>query len=116
MPADEIAGARVYWSLPLDGSPAGRLHDDTLRTIAAGTLPRCPHPGQLSFWYLPAASLTCSECTGELLEAADRDRPDCQSCGAPATALATWVAGSIPCIGPLCEPCQRAGLIPVVPN
>jgi hypothetical protein len=116
MPADELAGARVYWSLPLDGSPAGRLHDASMRTIAAGTLPSCPHPDQLFFWYLPAGLLTCAECTSDLLEAADRDQPGCHSCGGPATALATWVAGGIPCIGPLCEPCQRAGLVPLIPN
>jgi hypothetical protein len=116
MPADELAGARVYWSLPLDGSPAGRLRDASARTIAAGTLPSCPHPDQLFFWYLPAGLLTCAECTSDLLETADRDQPDCHSCGAPATALATWVARGIPCIGPLCEPCQHAGLIPLIPN
>jgi hypothetical protein len=116
VPANELAGARVYWSHPLAGSPAGRLQDASVRTLAAGALPRCPHPDQLAFWYLPAGTLTCGDCTGELLDAVDRVPPDCHSCGAPATALATWVAGGIPCIGPLCEPCQRAGLVPLVPN
>ena len=39
-------------------SPAGRLQDAAARILAAGTLPRCPHPDQPPRWYLPAGSLT----------------------------------------------------------
>ena len=116
MPADDAAGVRAYQGLPLAGSPAGRLQDASARILAAGTLPRCPHPDRPPLWYLPAGSLTCGPCTGALLEAADRGRARCHLCGAPATAAAAWVTGGVPCIGPLCDRCHGTGLVPLTPN
>jgi hypothetical protein len=116
VPADDLSAARAYQGHPLAGSPAGRLRDAAARVIAAGTLPRCPHPDQPALWYLPAGSLTCGACTGALLEAADRTQPGCHICGAPATAIAAWVVRDAPCIGPLCDGCHGTGLVPVTPN
>lgn len=116
MPADDLTRVRVYRGHPLPGSPAGQLRDVSAQIIAAGTLPRCPHPDQPAFCYLPAALLSCGECTYALLAAADLGQPGCQHCGAPATATMFWVVGDIPCFGPLCQPCQDIGLVPVTPN
>gem|GEM_PF-6787825 len=66
---DELSGARVFQGRPLTGSPAGRLQDAAAEILAAGTLPRCPHPDQPPLWYLPAGSLTCGDCTGALMRA-----------------------------------------------
>ena len=66
---DELSGARVFRGWPLTGSPAGRLQDAAAEILAAGTLPRCPHPDQPPLWYLPAGSLTCGDCTGALMRA-----------------------------------------------
>lgn len=116
MPADDLSGLRAYHGQPLAGSPAGRLQDTAARILAAGTLPRCPHLDRPPLWYLPAGSLTCGPCTDAVLSAADRGQARCQSCGALATATAAWVTGGVPCIGPLCEPCHRTGLVPLTPN
>ena len=59
MLADGAASMRACQGHPLAGSPAGRLHDATARILAAGTLPRCPHPDPPPLWYLPAGSHTC---------------------------------------------------------
>ena len=58
---DDLSGARFYQGRPLTGSPAGRLQDGAAQILAAGTLPRCPHPDQPPLWYLPAGSLTCCD-------------------------------------------------------
>jgi hypothetical protein len=80
---DDVSGARVYQGRPLSGSPAGRLQHAAAEILAAGTLPRCPHPDQPPLWYLPARSLTCGDCTGALLRAADAKPARCQICTAP---------------------------------
>ncbi len=116
MLADDAAGMRAYQGHPLAGSPAGRLQDAAARILAAGTLPRCPDPDRPPLWYLPAGSLTCSPCTSELLDEADRGQAWCYLCGAPAAAAAARVTGGVPCIGPLCGTCHRTGLVPLAPN
>ena len=113
---EDLSGARAYQGWPLTGYPAGRLQDAAAEILAAGTLPRCPHPDQPPLWYLPAGSLTCGACTGALLQAADASPVRCQICTAPATALAAWVAGDVPCFSHLCEECHSIGLLPVMPN
>jgi hypothetical protein len=114
--ADDPSGARVHQGRPLAGSPAGRLQDAAAQILAAGSLPRCPHPDQPAWWYLPAGVLTCGDCTGTLLRAADSQPARCQICTAPATAMAAWVNGDVPCFSHLCEECHSIGLVPVVPN
>jgi hypothetical protein len=114
--AEDLSGARAYQGRPLPGSPAGRLQDAAAEILAAGTLPRCPHPDQPPLWYLPAGSLTCGPCTGALLLAADANPARCQICTAPATAIAAWVLGDVPCFSHLCEECRSIGFLPVVPN
>jgi len=116
VPTGDLSGARAFQGHPLAGSPAGRLRDAAARIIAAGTLPRCPHPDQPALWYLPAGWLTCVPCTTGLLEAAGSQQAGCHLCGAPATAVAAWVVGDIPCIGPLCDQCHSTGLVPLTPN
>ena len=61
MLADD-AGMRAYQGHPLAGSPAGRFQDAAARILAAGTLPRCPHPDRPPLWYLPAGSLPRDAC------------------------------------------------------
>ena len=58
MLADDAVGVRAYQGHPLAGSPAGRLQEAAARILAAGTLPRCPHPDRPPLWYLPAGSLS----------------------------------------------------------
>ena len=88
--------------------PGREAPDDArLEILAAGTLPRCPHPDQPPLWYLPAGSLTCGDCTGALLWAADAKPACCQICAGRATAIAAWVIGDVPCFSHLCEECQQ---------
>jgi len=112
--ADDASGARGYQSYPLTGSPARRLHDDAARQLRHGRVPRCPHPERPAFWYLPAGTLACAPCAGELLGADSGTA--CQACGEPASAVAGWVIGDVPCIAGLCERCQSSGLVPIIPN
>jgi hypothetical protein len=115
MPAPgHAAGGHAYQGLPLAGSPAARLADDAARTLAAGLLPRCPHPDQPAFWYLPAGMLACAPCANRL--AASTGRVACHSCGAPASAVAAWVSGDVPCVAGLCGRCRATGLVAVTPN
>jgi hypothetical protein len=86
--ADDHSGVRVHQGRPLTGSPAGRLQYAAAQILAAGTLPRCPHPDQPPWWYLPAGALTRGDCTAALLRAADFKPARGQICSAPATALA----------------------------
>lgn len=113
---DDLAVARAFRGRPLNGSPAGRLQDAAAEILAAGTLPRCPHPDQLPLWYLPAGSLTCYYCTAILLGAADAKPACCQICRGPATAMAAWMIGDVPCFSHLCEECHSIGFVPVMPN
>ena len=101
---------------PADRLPRRRLQDAAAEILAAGTLPRCPHPDQPPRWYLPAGSLTCCDCTGVLLRAADARPARCQICTALAMAAAAWVAGDVPCWSHHCEVCHGIGFVPVVPN
>src|SRR4051794_29543263 len=110
MLADDPSGVRAYQGHPLPGSPASRLQEDAARRLRAGTVRRCPHPDQPAFWCLDAGLLTCLPCTREYLQAA-REPSACQVCGGPASAMAAWVAGDVPCLAALCEPCRRAGLV-----
>ncbi len=66
MLADDAASVLAYQGHPLAGSPAGGLQDAAARILAAGTLPRCPHPGRPPHWYLPAGSLICGPCTNRV--------------------------------------------------
>jgi hypothetical protein len=116
VPADDLTGVRAYQGHPLAGSPAGRLQDAAAQVLAAGNLPRCPHPDQPPWWYLPAGALTCGDCTRALLEAADDSRPGCHICGTPATAVAAWMLGDVPCLGHLCDECHGTGLVPLTFN
>lgn len=111
----ESPGARAYQSFPLTGSPAWLLQDDTTRLLSQGTVRRCPHPDEPAFWFLAAGTLACAPCMGELLEAASASEA-CQACGAPASAVAAWMVGDIPCIAGLCDRCQDTGLVPLGPN
>ena len=104
-----------YRGLPLAGSPAGRLQDHTTRMLAGGTLPRCPHPDEPAFWYLPAGVLTCAPCMGQFIAAAGEPAA-CHVCGGPSAAIAAWVAGGVPCLADLCQQCHANGLVPLVPN
>jgi hypothetical protein len=116
MPSDGAA-SRGYQGLPLSGSPAARLLDDTARLLASGRVPRCPHPGEPAFWYLPAGILACAPCLGELAAGAGHGpAPACQACAAPAAAVAAWVTAGVPCLAALCEACHTTGLVPVTPN
>jgi hypothetical protein len=92
---EDLSGARAYQGRPLAGSPAGRLQKAAAEILAAGTLPRCPHPDQPPLWYLPAGLLTCGACTGALLQAADAKPVRCQIRTAPATALTPYRPGSV---------------------
>jgi len=112
--AGDSSGARAYESYPLTGSPARRLMDDVARLLREGAVARCPHPGEQAFWYLPARMLACAPCVGELAGGAAGTA--CEACGAPATAVAAWVAGDVPCIAGLCGRCHEIGLVPVAPN
>lgn len=112
---NEPARTRVYQSYPLAGSPVGRLHDDTARMLASGLLPRCPHPDQPALWYLPARMITCVACADEFM--GDLGTASvCAVCGEPASSVAAWVTGGIPCIAALCEPCQKGGMVPLASN
>jgi hypothetical protein len=51
-----------------------------------------------------------------LLRAAEATTARCQICTAPATAVAAWVAGDVPCFSHLCEECHGIGFVPVMPN
>jgi hypothetical protein len=113
---DGLPVARGYRSLPLPGSPAAQLRDDTAGLLASGLLPRCPHPGRPAFWFLPTGTLACAPCAGQLLAAAGGQADRCQACGGPATAVAAWVIGDVPCVGTLCVPCSTTGLVPEAPN
>ncbi|HCU97259.1 MAG TPA: hypothetical protein DHU96_32945 [Actinobacteria bacterium] len=112
---DEHFGVHGYRSFPLTGSPAGRLQDDSARILAAGLLPHCPHPDQPAFWYLPAGVLACAPCTDQFIETSG-ESADCHACGGPASAVAAWVTGGVPCIAGLCEQCRGTGLVPLAPN
>ena len=114
MLAGDASAARAYQSYPLPGSPARRLHDDAARLLRRGLVPRCPHPEQPAFWYLPAGTLACAPCIGELLGVGSGTA--CQACGDPASATAVWVIGDVPCITGLCERCHTSGLVPLIPN
>lgn len=113
---NEAADVRGYQSHPLTGSPIGRLRDDTARMLVSGLLPRCPHPGQPVFWYLPATVLTCVACTDELIEDMSTAATACHICGGPASAVAAWVSEGVPCIAGLCEQCHTDGLVPLAAN
>ena len=113
---DHLTVARAFRGRPLNGSPAGRLQDAAAEILAAGTLPRCPHPDQPPLWYLPAGSLTCCDCTGACCGRPTRRPPAARSAESPATAMAAWVIGDVPCFSHLCEECHSIGLLPVVPN
>ena len=116
MLAGSSSGAHGYQSYPLTGSPARRLLDETARLLGSGTVPRCPHPGEPAFWFLPAGLLACGPCAGELLDAAAGAEQSCHACGAPAGAVAAWVVGDVPCVAALCEACHSTGLVPILPN
>lgn len=116
MLAGDSSGAWAYESYPLTGSPARRLVDDAARLLRHGAVARCPHPQQPAFWYLPARTLACAPCTGELLDAADGAAARCEVCGEPASAVASWVVGDVPCIASLCERCHATGAVPLIPN
>ena len=116
MLAGDPSGAHGYQSYPLTGSPARRLQDDTARLLRSGNVPRCPHPGEPSFWFLPAGLLACALCASELLDVPAGAEPACQACGGPAEAVAAWVVGDVPCVAALCGPCHGTGLVPLLPN
>jgi hypothetical protein len=113
--AGDSPGARSYQSYPLTGSPARRLQDETARLLGRDGVPRCPHPGEPAFWYLPAGTLACAPCLADLLAGAG-PADACQACGAPAAAVAAWMVGDVPCVAGLCAPCHTTGLVPLVPN
>ena len=115
LPADDLSGVRSYHGLPLAGSPAARLQDDTARMLASGLIPRCPHPDRPAIWFLPAGMLACASCADRFIEATPDDAI-CHACGEPATAMAAWVVGSVPCVAGLCDGCHGTGLVPVTPN
>jgi cytochrome c5 len=92
------------------------LRDDTTRMLAAGLLPRCPHPDQPAFWYLPGGTLACAPCTEDLIENTGEGASLCHVCGEPATAVAAWVSGGVPCVAGLCKGCHATGLVPLAPN
>ncbi len=116
MLAGDSPGAQAYQSYPLPGSPARRMHDNAARLLGCGAVPRCPHPDEPAFWFLQAGQLACAPCAGELLAATDGTETPCQACGAPATAVAAWMVGDVPCIAGLCDPCHLTGLVPLTPN
>lgn len=109
-------GAYGYQSYPLPGSPARRLHDEAARLLGSGELSRCPHPDQPVFWYLPAEVLACAPCLDQLLAAAGSSGTVCQACAAPASAIAAWTVGDVPCVAGLCDGCRQTGLVPLAPN
>lgn len=115
MLAGDAPGARACESYPLSGSPARRLVDDAARMLRRGAVARCPHPDEPAFWYLPAGTLACASCVGELAGTASAGGT-CEACGDPASAIVAWVASGVPCIAGLCERCRGIGLVPVAPN
>jgi hypothetical protein len=114
--AGDSSGAHGYQGYPLTGSPARRLQDHTARLLGRGAVPRCPHPDQPVFWFLAIRTLACAPCTGELLGAAGGGEAACQACGQPASAVAAWMVGDVPCIADLCDGCHTTGLVPLAPN
>ena len=116
MLAGDSSGAHGYRSYPLTGSPARRLLDETARLLGSGAVPRCPHPGEPAFWFLPAGLLACGPCADELFDAAAGTAQACHACGAPASAVAAWVVEDVPCVAALCEACHSTGLVPIMPN
>lgn len=112
----EVSGARGCHAAPLVGSPAARLRDDTARKLASGLIRRCPHPQEPAFWYLSAGMLTCAACTAQAAQAVGAAPATCSACGAPADAIAAWVADGVPCLAHLCGTCRDSGLVPLTPN
>lgn len=109
-------GARGYHALPLAESPADRLRADTARQLAAGRLPRCPHPGEPALWHLSAGVIACAACAHESAQAVDLEPATCHACGAAADGIAAWVVGAVACLAHLCGSCRGSGLVPLTPN
>lgn len=112
----EFRAPHGYKGLPLPGSPAARLRDETVKGLASGQLPRCPHPDEPAFWYLPAGMLACVACADRLIEAAGDEPAACHACGEPASVVAAWITDGVPCVAGLCEQCRNVGLVPLSPN
>ncbi len=105
------SSAQAY---PLAGSAAARLHEEAVRRLTSGDVPRCPHPGEPAVWNLDAGMVTCGPCA---TAAVSSGAPSvCHLCGKPASAVAAWVTGGVACLVSLCEGCHRAGILPLAPN
>lgn len=109
-------GAHGYHALPLSGSPADRLRADTVRQLASGLVPRCPHPGEPALWRLSAGMIACAACAHETGSSAGLEPAPCHACGAAADGIAAWVVGAVACLAHLCDSCRGSGLVPLTPN
>ena len=105
--AEEFGAPQGYKGLPLPGSPAARLRDETVKGLASGRLraartrtsPRsgtCP-PGCSPAW--PAR-------TGSSRRRATSRRP-APPAVAPPSVVAAWITEGVPCVAGLCEAAAR---------